>query len=102
MNQKKEKAMEEDEISEELAALQFNILDSYFQFRSNLPSSEMTGTKMIEENKSTEDIQEDLSAMVNINKATINLYMTSHDYGVKTMPDGTVKWAIWRDASTLL
>ena len=78
------------------------MLDNYFQYRRNLPIKMESGAKMIEENKSTDDIQTELATMVLIDKYAINMYMLSHDYGVKTMPDGSVKWAIWRDASTLL
>lgn len=78
------------------------LLSNYFQFRNNLPCKLDSGAKMIEENKTTEEIQSELEPMCHLEKDDIISYMTSHDYGIKTMPDGSVKWAIWRDASTLL
>lgn len=74
---------------------QVELLDSYFTFRSNLPD-EANGVPMVEEPKTTADIQDDLSEMMPLNAYVIFQYMRFHEYGFTTLKDGTVKWAIWR------
>lgn len=67
------------------------LLDSYFQFRSPLPTE-----GYIQENKTTLEIQDELEAMMHVGGLDVVEYMDNHDYGFITERDGTVRWAIWR------
>ena len=67
------------------------MLDSYFQFRSPLPTE-----GYIEEHKTTLQIQDELEPMMHVGGLDIVEYMDDHDYSFITEQDGTVSWAIWR------
>ena len=69
------------------------LLDSYFQFRSPLPED-----GYIQENKTTLQIQDELAPMMHMNDIDIVGYMDDHDYSFITEQDGSVAWAIWRQA----
>ena len=67
------------------------LLDSYFMFRDCLPKD-----GFIQENKTTQQIQDELEPMYTVTTGSIVGYMLEHDYSPTTEPDGTVVWAIWR------
>lgn len=67
------------------------LLDSYFHFRDSLPRQ-----GYIQENKTTQQIQDELLPMCGIDTDDIVRYMTENDYSTMTEEDGTVSWAIWR------
>ena len=67
------------------------LLDSYFLFRSPLPTS-----GYIQENKTSLQIMDELMPMLTLSTETIVAYMTDHDYSTTTEQDGSVVWAIWR------
>ena len=69
------------------------LLDSYFMFRENLPKD-----GYIQENKTTQQIQDELESMYSVTTGEIVCYMLEHDYSPTTEQDGTVVWAIWRQA----
>lgn len=69
------------------------LLDSYFLFRRPLPEE-----GFIQENKTTIQIMDDLSTMMAISAEAVVGYMLDHDYSPTTEQDGTVSWAIWRQA----
>ena len=69
------------------------LLDSYFMFRENLPKD-----GYIQENKTTQQIQDELESMYSVTTGEIVGYMLEHDYSPTTEQDGTVVWAIWRQA----
>lgn len=69
------------------------LLDSYFMFRENLPRD-----GYIQENKTTLQIMDDLKPMMMLSTDDVVQYMLEHDYHTTTEPDGTVVWAIWRQA----
>ena len=71
-------------------------LDAYFTFRTNMPGEDPGFGKASEEPKTTEEIMDDLTPMMNISKDVVAGYMRSHDYGFTTLSDGSVRWAIWR------
>ena len=75
---------------------QVEVLDAYFTFRRNLPGEEPGMGRPIEEPKTTEDIIDDLQPMMSLSKTLVVAYMRSHGYGMTTIGDGSVKWAIWR------
>lgn len=64
---------------------------SYFENRDCLPQD-----GYIEENKTTQQIQDELQTMCPVKHEHIAEYMTFHGYTMTTAPDGTVAWAIWR------
>lgn len=67
------------------------LLVSYFTFRNNLPKD-----GFIQENKTTQQIQDELEPMFSVTTGEIVGYMLEHDYSPTTEQDGTVTWAIWR------
>ena len=73
------------------AAFVQQLLDSYFTFRDNLPKD-----GFIQENKTTQQIQDELEPMFSVTTGEIVGYMLGHDYSPTTEQDGTVTWAIWR------
>lgn len=73
--------------------LKQSLLDSYFQFRSPLPKD-----GYIQENKTTLQIQDELEPMMHVGDIDVVEYMDDHDYSFITGQDGTVSWAIWRQA----
>lgn len=70
-----------------------SLLDSYFQFRSPLPCE-----GYYQENKTTQQIQDELEPMLHVDALGIAEYMDDHDYSFITELDGTVRWAVWRQA----
>ena len=76
--------------------LQVEVLDAYFTFRRNLPGEEPGLGIPMSEPKTTEDILDDLHPMTDLSKAVVVGYMRVHDYGMTTLRDGSVRWAIWR------
>lgn len=69
------------------------VLDAYFALRQPMPQD-----GSVQQNRTTEEIQDDMAAMMDVSKEEIIEYMTEHDYNPTTDTDGTVKWAIWRIA----
>ena len=78
------------------SAIERQMLDAYFHFRSNLPKKdEESGLDYKKSFKTTEDIASDLSAMATIEPETIVSYLADGDYQLATLPDGSIAWAIW-------
>lgn len=78
------------------SAIERQMLDAYFHFRSNLPKKdEESGLDYKKSFKTTEDIASDLSAMATIDPETIVSYLVDGDYQLATLPDGSIAWAIW-------
>lgn len=78
------------------SAIERQMLDAYFHFRSNLPKKdEESGLDYKKSFKTTEDIASDLSTMATIDPETIVSYLVDVDYQLATLPDGSIAWAIW-------
>lgn len=78
------------------SAIERQMLDAYFHFRSNLPKKdEESGLDYKKSFKTTEDIALDLSTMATIDPETIVSYLVDGDYQLATLPDGSIAWAIW-------
>ena len=78
------------------SAIERQMLDAYFHFRSNLPTvDEESGLDYKQSFKTTEDIASDLSTMATIDPETIVSYLVDGDYQLATLPDGSIAWAIW-------
>nr|DAL10153.1 MAG TPA_asm: hypothetical protein [Bacteriophage sp.] len=78
------------------SAIERQMLDAYFHFRSNLPKKdEESGLDYKKSFKTTEDIASDLSTMAAIDPETIVSYLMNGDYQLATLPDGSIAWAIW-------
>ena len=73
------------------AAFVQQLLDSYFAFRDCLPKN-----GYIQENKTTQQIQDELEPMYSVTTGEIVGYMLDHSYSSTSEQDGTVCWAIWR------
>lgn len=76
---------------EERKMMRRKVLDAYFTLRQPMPQD-----GSVQQNRTTEEIQDDMAAMMDVSKEEIIEYMTEHDYNPTTDTDGTVKWAIWR------
>lgn len=85
--------MSQSENDNQEKVLKQKLLDSYFQFRSPLAES-----GYIQENKTTLQIQDELASMMHVGDLDIVEYLDDHDYSFITEQDGTVSWAIWRQA----
>ena len=81
-----------NEGSKEAAFVQ-KLLDSYFCFRDCLPKD-----GFIQENKTTQQIQDELEPMYSVTTGEIVGYMLEHDYRPTTEQYGTIVRAIWRMA----
>lgn len=79
---------------EEKNILTEKVLDAYFQFRSNVP--EFGGKQLVEDNKSTQDIIDELVPMMTISEEDVLEYLHTHEYQITSLEDGSVKWQIWR------
>ncbi len=75
---------------------QVEVLDAYFTFRRNMPENDPGFGKAIAEPKTTDEIIDDLMPMMPISQKVVAGYMRSHEFGLTTIGDGSVKWAIWR------
>lgn len=73
--------------------LKHSLLDGYFKFRSPFLAK-----GYIKENKTTLQIQDELASMMHVAELDIVEYMDDHEYSFITEQDGTVTWAIWRQA----
>lgn len=73
------------------------LLDNYFASRSPEPKMGITGDSYTPEYKTTEDIYEDLEPINPVPTRLIVIYLRNHDYRLKTVADGTLRWEIWRD-----
>jgi len=69
------------------------LLDSYFLFRRPLPE-----TGFFQENKTTLEVMDELMPMMAVPTETVVAYLLDHEYHCTTEQDGTVTWAIWRQA----
>ena len=84
-----------EELNEEERS-QAEVLDAYFTFRRNLPENDPGFGKAFEEPKTTDEIIDDLQPMMPLSQKVVVGYMRSHGFGMTTVADGSVKWAIWR------
>ena len=89
----KENYQNEDQQQDSVSEARTQLMNTYLQFRSNLPAP-----GHIQENKTTQEIQDELRPMLFVSEEHIVVHMLEHDYSMMTEPDGTVKWAIWRQA----
>lgn len=78
------------------------VLEAYFQSRDSFPGTSLMGEDLVDDSKTTDEIVEEVSTMMDIDKEIVASWMRYHGFHIKTMEDGTVKWAIWRDMKPLL
>lgn len=85
--------MEENRTDRDQVKREFmqQLLDSYFLVRRPLPES-----GFFQENKTTQQIMQELAPMMAIPTENIVEYMLAHDYSTTTGEDGSVCWAVWR------
>lgn len=76
------------------------LLNAYFSLRRNKPDEDAKLGAPIEEPKTTDEIIDDLMSMMPMTKEVVVGWLQSHEYGMTTVADGTVKWAIWRFVDT--
>ncbi|MCR4602446.1 MAG: hypothetical protein K5683_02785 [Prevotella sp.] len=67
------------------------VLDAYFLFRRPLPEN-----GAIQQNLTTQQIQDELEPMMLISLNDIIQYMSDHEFSMTTEADGSVAWAVWR------
>lgn len=73
------------------------VLEEYFSTRYNLPGRNIEGVQLAREDKTTEDIQDDIIPIMVLTKDEINDFLFFRDFKLAHQADGTLKWAIWRD-----
>lgn len=78
------------------------VLEAYFQSRDSFPGTSLMGEDLVDDSKTTDEIVEEVSTMMDIDKEIVAIWMRYDGFHIKTMEDGTVKWAIWRDMKPLL
>ena len=76
--------------------MQAEVLDAYFTFRRNLPEKKSEKGTFVEDPKTTDDIMDDLTPMMVMDKKVVVEWMRAHEYHITTAIDGSPKWAIWR------
>lgn len=76
---------------------QIVIVEAYFATRSPLPGKSAVGNELVPEHKSTQDISDDLFAMMPVSSFLISKFLILKGYSPMTDTDGTLKWGIWRD-----
>lgn len=76
--------------------VQAELLDAYFTFRRNLPEEDPGLGRAVEDFKTSDEIIDDLTPMMYVNKNVVAGWMTAHDYHITTVADGSPRWAIWR------
>ena len=89
--------MELGDSESEEEKMQCKLLDEYMKTRDNLPGKGVTGSELVSDPKSSDEIAEDLRPMYYMDINIIAQYMFMHEFTTTTVEDGTVKWAIWRD-----
>lgn len=82
---------ETDNSNQEQQLFVYELLDSYFFTRASLPKD-----GYIQEDKTTQQIQDDLLPMYPVSAWSVVDYMRAHKFATVTEQDGTVAWAIWR------
>lgn len=76
--------------------VQAELLDAYFFSRRNLPEEDPGLGRAVEDFKTSDEIIDDLTPMMYVNKNVVAGWMTAHDYHITTVADGSPRWAIWR------
>lgn len=71
-----------------------NILNAYFQYKTG--DENFGGKHRTSDFKSTQEIADDLYDMIILDREDILEYMFYRDFELVTLPDGTVKWKIYR------
>ena len=74
-----------------LQQIKRDILDAYFLSRLPLPEE-----GAVQQNRSTQDILDELEPMGAVTKDDVLEYLAGNDFHPTTERDGTVVWAIWR------
>ena len=74
-------------------AFKRQLLDGYFMFRRPMPED-----GYFQENKTTLEIRDELLPMYAVSDDDVVGYMLEHGFGMLTEGDGTVTWAVWRQA----
>lgn len=78
------------------------VMEAWATTRENLPGQNGGGEELKEFPESTTEIASDIQDMCDADLQTINRWMRMHGFGMTTMDDGTIKWAIWRDISPMM
>ncbi len=75
-----------------------DVLDAYFSSRSNLPGRNLfNNSPMAQDDKSTQEIIDDLSDMCDIKHEIVVEYMRQNGFSLVPTASGRLKWAIWRN-----
>lgn len=79
--------------NEEELNLEQVVLDAYFSVRSN---NDIGGGVYAKDDKTTQQIIDELETTMEVSEKTVVKYMVDHDYILKTDEDGTPIWQIYR------
>lgn len=81
----------------ELDQFTIELLDAYCASRSPHPGKSELGEPLTPDNKTTDDITDELGTIMPVPLADIVIYLRDHGYRLTTAADGTLRWEIWRD-----
>ena len=73
------------------------LLDAYCASRSPEPGLSELGEPLTPDNKTTDDIADELDTIMPVSRTDIVMYLRDHGYRLTTAADGTLRWQIWRD-----
>lgn len=73
------------------------LLDAYCASRSPEPGLSELGEPLTPDNKTTDDIADELDTIMPVSRTDIVMYLRDHGYRLTTAADGTLRWEIWRD-----
>ena len=84
-----------------IAQDKIELLDSYFANRHNAAGTDEHGRRYVRERKTTVEIVDELSDMLDIDKNELFAYMRSEGYQMASHIDGTLRWEIWREPADI-
>lgn len=87
----------EEEFNDKIEEFTEELLDSYCASRSPEPGKSELDEPLAPDNKTTDEIADELSTIMPISLQDIVIYLRDHGYRLTTAADGTLRWQIWRD-----
>lgn len=89
--------MSNEEYDKKLDQFTIELLDAYCASRSPYPGNSELGEPLAPDNKTTDDIADELGTIMPVSLQDIVVYLRDHGYRLTTAADGTLRWEIWRD-----
>ena len=96
-----EEGVWEDKWDDKRDAVVMATLESFAASRSPVPTTSVSGNAYVPDHMTTRDIVDLLAPIVSLMPLEVSCYLIQHNYHLMTAEDGTLRWEIWRDMSTL-